>query len=652
MTRPRRTSTVLALFVALLTLAHAASQAPRSLLSGRVTHVQLSGMLASADAWHPYPKIHERAEWDAVPEAIRVAFIRDAASQLGKPWGSIPATVALAFARNGNRNDYDRVNTERRQRLTTMLMAEVFENRGRFLDEIVNGIWAISEQTFWGSMAHMSLQKAGVGLPDAREPVVDLFAAETASLFAWADYLLGARLDTVSPRIRERIHFEVDRRVLTPALERDDFWWMGFGPRRDVNNWNPWINSNWLTSVLILERDPQRRARATYKIMRSLDRFLDPYPEDGSCDEGPSYWDRAGGSLFDNLELLRSATSGAIDIYDTPLVRNVGQYIYRVYVKDDWFLNTGDAPARVKPDAELIYRYGQRVNDPILQGFGAFVGQRRGMYGPGSSTPGRVIPAVLMAKEIATAKAIEPLPGEVWLPDLQLMAARAEPGSSRGLYVAAFGGHNGQSHNHNDVGSLFVFADGRPVLIDVGVETYTAKTFSAQRYDIWTMQSAYHNLPTINGVMQKDGAQYRAARVTFTPSPDVVRFSLDIAQAYPAEAKVSRWQRTVELKRASHEFDLTDAFVLSAFAQPVRLSLMTPLLVDTSVAGEVRLREPAGARQYALRYDSSRLSASSEQIPITDARLKSSWGDRLARVTLISKSTALRDEYRITMRYP
>ncbi|HEX9485108.1 MAG TPA: hypothetical protein VF929_11035, partial [Gemmatimonadaceae bacterium] len=347
-------------------MAHgAAAQSPRSLLTGRITEAQLDGILASADTWHPYPTIRERAQWDATPAAVRTSFISAAEKQIGVAWGTLPATVALRFSRDGDRSEYDRINTERRQRLTTLVMAEVFENRGRFLDEIANGIWAISEQTFWGSTAHLSLQKAGVGLPDAREPVVDLFAAETAALLAWTDYLLGARLDTVSPRLRERIRYEVDRRVLTPALERDDFWWMGFGARKIVNNWNPWINSNWLASVLILERDPQRRTRAVYKIMRSLDRFLDPYPADGGCDEGPSYWDRAGGSLFDNLEMLRSATGGRVDIYASPLVGNIARYIYRVYIKDTWFVNTGDAPARVNPDAEVVYRFGARVNDPV-----------------------------------------------------------------------------------------------------------------------------------------------------------------------------------------------------------------------------------------------------------------------------------------------
>jgi len=99
------------------------------------------------------------------------------------------------------------------------------------------------------------------------------------------------------PLIRERIHLEVDRRILTPNLARD-FYWMGFperpgAPVRAPNNWNPWINSNWLASALLLERDAGRRRASVHKIVRSLDRFLDGYQEDGGCDEGPSYWSRA-----------------------------------------------------------------------------------------------------------------------------------------------------------------------------------------------------------------------------------------------------------------------------------------------------------------------------------------------------------------------
>src|SRR5438105_1584940 len=628
-----------------LAAALAAGQGPRNLLTGGLSEQALAAALLPAAHWHPYPTIRDRADWEAVPPEIRAGFIQTAGQYLGTTWERIPATVTLQFIRNGNRSNYDAINTRQREKLATLVLAEVFENEGRFLDEIADGIWAISEQTFWGSTAHLGMQRAGNGLPDVTEPIVDLFAAETGALLAWTDYLLGPRLDTVSPLLRKRIRAEVDRRVLTPALQRDDFWWMGFGERKNVNNWNPWINSNWLAAVLLLEPDPQRRTAAVHKIMRSLDNFINVYPDDGASDEGPGYWGRAGASLFDNLELLGSATNVTVDIYRSPPVRNMGQYIYRVYIKDEYFVPMGDASAKLRPDAELVYQYGKRIGDPVMQGFGALLAQRRGPYRPGSGSPGRVLPALLVAREVATANVSEPLPGSVWLADLQLMAARSVPNSAQGLYVAAWGGHNAQSHNHNDVGNFIVYGDGKPVLIDVGVETYSAKTFSPQRYEIWTMQSAYHNLPTINGIMQGAGREFQAKDVSFGETANRVTFSADLAPAYPAEAAVRRWQRRVTLDRKASVVELEDRYELKEWKEPVRLNLMTSLRMDTSSPGEVRVGD-----RYVIAYDARTLSAAAEEIPLSDEHLRSVWGDRVARLVLTTHGTALQGGYRVVLR--
>src|SRR5207237_5744457 len=163
----------------------AAGQGPRNLLTGGLSESALAAALLPAAQWHPYPTIRDRADWEAVPQEIRAAFIQAARQHVGTTWERIPATVTLQFIRNGNRSNYDAINTRQREKLATLVLAEVFENEGRFLDDIANGIWAISEQTFWGSTAHLGMQRAGNGLPDVTEPIVDLFAAETGALLAW-----------------------------------------------------------------------------------------------------------------------------------------------------------------------------------------------------------------------------------------------------------------------------------------------------------------------------------------------------------------------------------------------------------------------------------------------------------------------------------
>jgi hypothetical protein len=467
-------------------------------------------------------------------------------------------------------------------------------------------------------------------------------------LLSWTDYLLGLELDKVSPLVRERIAMEMDRRVLTPCLKRDDFWWMGLGPNvnRKMNNWNPWVNSNWLTSVLLLERDNGRRVAAVHKILRSLDRFLDSYDEDGGCDEGPGYWGRAGGSLFDCLELLHSACDGAINFYDVPLVGEIGRYIYRAHIYDDYFVNFGDASARNRIDGDLVFRYGRRIADEKMQALGAFAAQERSAGRRGGGSIGRELPALFNLAVLSSAPASQPLVRDVWLPGIQVMAARLKEGSAQGLYLAAQGGHNGQSHNHNDVGNFIVYADGQPAIIDIGVETYSAKTFSSQRYDIWTMQSAYHNLPTINGVMQAAGREFAATDVVYRADDSSAEFSLDIARAYPREAGLRSWKRTVQLDRARNRVSLHDSYDLQKPAEQITFTLMTASKVMQPASGQLILDGPARVK---ILYDASLLRASTEEIPIQDARLKYAWGDRLCRILLRTDKPPARGEFSLAI---
>jgi hypothetical protein len=229
------------------------------------------------------------------------------------------------------------------------------------------------------------------------------------------------------------------------------------------------------------------------------------------------------------------------------------------------------------------------------------------------------------------------------------MAAREQPGSPRGLYVAAWGGHNAQSHNHNDVGNVIVYADGRPVLVDVGAPEYTSKTFSPRRYEIWTMQSQWHTLPAINGFDQKDGTEFRARDVAFSSRPEAVRFSLDIAPAYPPEAKVTRWRREVILDRKKREVVLAEDYALGEARTPVRLHFVTPLAPDASVPGRVVLAG-GGTPAHVLLYDPKTFSASVEPQEVTDSRLRPVWGDRLFRVVLTARERAVRGLHRIVIR--
>jgi hypothetical protein len=149
------------------------------------------------------------------------------------------------------------------------------------------------------------------------------------------------------------------------------------------------------------------------------------------------------------------------------------------------------------------------------------------------------------------------------------------------------------------------------------------------------MQSAFHNLPTINGVMQAAGRQYEAREVGFHADDASAEFNADLAAAYPKEAGVEKWRRSVRLDRAANTILMTDRFALRGASGKIEMNLMTPCTVRPD-GGAVIL---SGGM---LRRDSVRITVSApappdirtEEIAISDGRLRGSWGTRLYRVVV------------------
>ncbi|MCK4346137.1 MAG: heparinase II/III family protein [Bacteroidales bacterium] len=627
---------------------NAAEEDKLNLLSNKYPENHLQKIILPAADWYPFPKASDREGWSGLPAKVRTNHIAQAEKHLNCEWETPKASVFLEYVRNGNRSNYQSVLFNRRSKLAELVLGECMEGKGRFMDDVLNGIWTICEETYWGVPAHLSLQQKGNGLPDVTEPTVDLFAAETGMLLSWTYYLLGDQLDSISPLINERILYEVNRRILDVNLERDDFWWMGLKGNK-VNNWNPWVCSNWLTAVLILEQDPERRIQSVKKILRCLDQFLNHYPKDGGCDEGPNYWGRAAASLYDCLELLNWASKGEIDIYDNPLIREMGRYIYRTFINDRYFINFADASAIVSVDPSLVYRYGKSIRDETMMSFGSYMAGKQNLgqnYIKGSM--GRVLPTLFILDELNNVEPASPFFRDFWLPELQVMGARSYEGSAKGLYLAAKGGHNAESHNHNDVGSFIVYIDGFPAIIDVGVETYTAKTFSNRRYEIWTMQSAYHNLPTINGIMQKEGEKYNAKDVHYQNNEKKAIFSLDIANAYPEEAGIDFWKRTMILNRGK-QIVIQDKYKLKEVREELVLSIMTWKEPEWIRDGKIRLQKPDKineAKEVFIEFEKNKYKVNIEEIEIADNRLKSSWGEKVYRILFTVKETLPEDELR------
>jgi len=609
----------------------------------------LSSELISKDEWKPFPRTP--SEWkQALPDTTLQKLVAAGEVALHFEFRAIPATLTLEFVRTGNRVHYEKASFDKRNALWDLMLAESVEGKGRFTEQVMNGVWSVCEETYWGLPAHLGMQKAGAGLPDTEDPTVDLFTAETAAVMAWTDYFDGAALEKISRLIRPRIYYEVNRRMFVPMLTAK-YGYLGNG-RSDVklNNWAPWVMSNYCTAALLLEKDAARRTQAIQLAMHYTDLYINGLGEDGGCDEGPGYWSAAGGCVFDVLNLLADASGGKINIYRQPIIQKMGAYIYKTHISGKYYINVADAAPQLVPDALMLFRFGQAVEDPLMMGFGSWI-YHQYPVGAGSYEQfhrARRLYDLGVPATCAAYPPAEPAVKNTWLPDVQLMASRTD----NGFFVASHAGNNGESHNHNDVGDLIVYADGQPVLIDIGSGTYTQRTFSSHRYDLWFNVSAYHNLPLINGIQQGDGRNYTASDVQYQSNPSYTSLTMDLAKAYPPAAGINSWLRTVRADKKTG-ITITDRFSANEPLKSLTQTLMTVCKVALIKPGTISF-ETATHKKVYLDYDAGNWEVTTETIEWNipeDQGVRQHWDDRtIYRVLLTAKKLSAKGNSRYSIR--
>lgn len=603
----------------------------RNLLKNAMGKGEGMGRRLLTEGWRPgYPDYRDCDGWNELLGTYRDEYISRGERLLGYSWQLIKATDYLEYGRSGNQMAMERPFRQNIESLTHLVMAELAEGNGRFLNQITDGVFYLCEMTSWAFSAHLWMQKDNCFLPDHDESIIEMGTGKVASLLAWTYHFLKYELGGGNPLIANRIRREVEGRVLRPYMTDDSYWWMGFkNPSGKVNNWNPWCNSYVLQCFLLLESDSSKLTRAVSRIMESLDCFINYAYSDGACEEGTFYWEYSAGRLYECLQLLHDCTCGAISVFDSQVIRNLGEYIVRSYAGNGWTVNFSDATARDRINADLLFRYGNAVQSREMKGL---ANQLKNNIGIPDGDILDILQSLLYRKEFMADDTPYESAACTWYVGAEICHMRG----GTGFMLAAKGGHNGESHNHNDVGSFILYLNSTPVFIDPGVGTYERKTFGRERYSVWTMQSAFHNLPEINGKGQCHGAAYKAADVVFDAG--CLCFSLDLAKAYPREAGVKKWVRNYRME--SDSVVITDAYSLSGFREPVRIRFMTWGIIDVSEPGTVVIS--AGGENVRMTYDNTAFSISIDAIEIDDRRLYDVWGGRIYRLTLEARSESLR----------
>jgi hypothetical protein len=602
----------------------------------------------------PVAPASDRGTWAAQRQhAPTIRGLRERAeADLASAWPVPLATAYARYFRDGDRTGYENVVFARDRRLSRAAVVAAVTLDPLWIDQVADGVTLLCEQSSWCWPAHDETRTVyGAVVPTVTDPVLDLGAGEVAAQLAWVDQLLGAQLDDRVPGVRARIRHEVDRRVLTPFVARRDWHWLGLDG--DVHNWSAWIHANLLVAALRLVDEPRRRADLVDLVIEGLDRYLASLPADGAIDEGYSYWWQGACRALEALDLLGHATRGATTLgalretalretalRETALretaLRETVAFPHRVHLGGDWYLNHADGPARPPADQpwHVLHRAARQVGDRAAEAHAAAHRETAAPVASEDHGLGRLLRALTDPAWLAAAPASAPLPRHVWFASTQVLLARPVAGSPAGLTLAVKGGHNGEHHNHNDVGSVLVALGGVPVLVDPGRPTYTAQTFGPGRYDIWTMQSSWHNTPEIRGSAQRHGRRYAARDVCVVDSDSQSGLVLDLAAAYLRE-DVRQWRRDARLDRAAMRVVVRDSWRLDASGHhaPTRVHLVAAGTVQVG-PGRAEIVALDGAGAVVLTWDPADAPGTTTVRELDDPMLRDVWGDRLTRLEI------------------
>jgi len=512
--------------------------------------------LASLHPFQPH-SITDRAFWDSIKADPRFASVLADIAEADKTAPAKPpvmyATDYLAATRFNDRGRTDRHSWADRRTLTLLILNRCLKGLDPADpdDRLVDWIWSFVNESTWAVANHLPKH-----FPKLDAPSFDLCATEFAGMMAETVEVLRPWMDSLTPNLGDSILYEIDRRVLVPFVTQKYRPWDNIDEPHP-NNWSGVCAGSILAACRSLAAQGQPRPEAEAKAIQILNKFWQrSFTPDGECDEGIAYWRYGVSYACFGMSRLSGAELAAK--FDLERVAVIADYPRRAHLNSSMFYSGNDAPMRVPDGITLAPWLADATGVDWLRTW-----PRDPHVTSQESTRhfGQAIRLLSMPPAPADA-ASDPDSLPVFMPDQQVAILHAATAAGP-MIVTLGGGNNAENHNHNDIGHFLVILNGELVVIDLGNQNYTNDYFSAKRYQYMAARSLGHNVPVINGVEQQDGHAAEGKVLSWNPSQANASLSLDLTAAYPAEAKLKSWTRT--LRRRPNDknipFAIDDAFV-------------------------------------------------------------------------------------------
>lgn len=456
--------------------------------------------------------------------------------------------------------DYERKFYQRRDRLFRLVLAECFENKGRFLTDIEEVIYVICNETVWTIPWDDHEAKKFLG----ENRSIDHQIARTAWNLATADYWLGRKL---SPDTRELLRGTIAMRVLSifeEAILTDNYGLIGWA--NDAGHRNADCHAAVVGTALALIDSPGYRAQYIAAAEYNVEKFLKIFTKDGYFSDGVWAWNEGYGSFILLAEMMYQATDGRIDMFKRPNIKETALYGPRMEITpgvyesfgDRW---RGDRP-NIFPTAFISKRFQMGLteyeNRAPFFGIGPGHLYQIGVYCfPNSATEEKGLPGAVLKPPVETFRSEFPLNGV-----MILRSGKKDPGE---LGVQLKGGNNDERNNHSDVGNYVVAIGGAKPLIDIGGRHNRRGLVIKDRMQSNFINSFGHSVPRINEQLQKNGKGTTALLLTrdYSDEKDLLKFDLSPAYEWAEPKDLKELTRTFVFDRSGKDSQVSGKSVLT-----------------------------------------------------------------------------------------
>lgn len=414
----------------------------------------------------------------------------------------LSARLRRIFVEKGTREEFERPYFKKRSCTAEAgLLALLFPEEETFLAVLKRYLYSTCREISWALPAHC------VNVADELT-CVDLFAAETACMLAEICTALGCRLgDGLVGLIKEQIR----KRVLLPYLG-NEFWW-----EDGQSNWTAVCCGN--IAIAMMRIDPELFERVKDRILHAMKRYIASFPDDGNCPEGLHYWHFGFGRWVWFADVLYGYSGGRCDLFQDEKVKRIAMYAQKMFLKGNATVSISDSDRAEKADATLLSflhgKYGECTLVPrelTSSNFGDIPWLSRSRQ-------------FLYGADIRYPRSL-PLQNYLFRDSAQAIV------NTETYSLAVKAGHNGESHNHNDVGSFILATEEGQIFCDLGAGRYFNGYFNSEiRYTLINNASWGHSVPIIDGAFQREGREFCGSLVW-----DGKEITVDFAKAYGGAA--------------------------------------------------------------------------------------------------------------------